>query len=103
MMGMDERSGKLIEGKPWVEQAIRRGLRTLKGSKPMVRWYGTNHLKHVAREITAASVLELTGDLADSIEGTIPGASVNSVARQRDGEELLVSLNVDTKKMNVEV
>ena len=100
---MDEITGKVIEGPAWTGQAVRRAVRTVKGSRPMVRWYGTEHLKHIAREISGASVLELTSDAAESIERTIPGAVVDGVSTQKNGEVLLISLRVNSEKISIGV
>lgn len=103
MMGMDEITGKLIRGEPWLRQAVRRAVRTIKGSRTMVRWYGTNHLRHLGREMTKASILELTSDLSDSIERTIPGTRLDTVMDQKNGEEIFISLTLGTEKKNIGV
>jgi phage baseplate assembly protein W len=100
---MDERTGKVISGADWTKQAVWRAVKTLKGSRRMLRWYGTNHLKYLAREITSASVLDLTLDLAESIEGSIPGANLTTVSEQKDGEQLLVALNIETQDITIGV
>lgn len=69
----------------------------------MVRWYGTQHLKFVAREITSASVLELIADAADSIEETIPGAKVEAISKQDNGEKLLISFSVNSTQLTIGV
>jgi phage baseplate assembly protein W len=102
MMGMDERTGKLISGEAWIRQAVRRAIKTGKGSRPMLRWYGVNHLKYLARQITAGSVLDLTADLSDSIEATIPGARLRTVIGQENGERIKVSLELETNNIEVE-
>ncbi|HYX36018.1 MAG TPA: hypothetical protein VE954_23195 [Oligoflexus sp.] len=103
MMGMDERLGTLIQGEAWLRQAVRRAVRTSKGSKRMVRWFGTSYLAQLDRAITEASVLELTGDLADSIERTLPGASLRTVVNQRNGEELEIAFTVGTQNLRIGV
>ncbi len=101
---MDEKSGKLIRGDAWIRQAVRRAIRIQKGSRRMLRWYGVNHLKYLGEPITAGSVLDLTADLSDSIEATIPGARLNSaVIRQEDGQKIRVSLELETNNIEVEV
>jgi phage baseplate assembly protein W len=102
MIGMDERTGKLISGEAWIRQAVRRAIKTRKGSRPMLRWYGVNHLKYLARQITAGSVLDLTADLSDSIEATIPGARLQTVIGQENGERIKVSLELETNNIEVE-
>jgi phage baseplate assembly protein W len=102
MIGMDELTGKLIEGDPWIRQAVRRAIRTQKGSRPMLRWYGVNHLKYLDQPITAGSVLDLTADLSDSIEATIPGARLNALIGQEKGEKIRVSLQLETKNITLE-
>ncbi len=101
-MGMDERTGKLIEGEAWIRQAVRRALGIQKGSRPMLRWYGVNHLKYLDQPITAGSVLDLTADLSDSIEATIPGARLNALIGQEKGEKIRVSLQLETKNITLE-
>ncbi|WP_141735890.1 hypothetical protein [Oligoflexus tunisiensis] len=103
MMGMDERLGTLIQGETWLRQAVRRAVRTPKGSRPMVRWFGTSYLAQLDRAITEASVLELTGDLADSIERTIPGTTLRTVVNQRNGEELEIAFTVGTQNIRIGV
>lgn len=103
MIGMDEKTGKVVTDSAWTKQAVSRAVKTLKGSRRMLRWYGTSHLKYLAREITSASVLDLTLDLAESIEGTIPGVTLSTVSEQKDGEQLLVSLNIDTRDIIIGV
>jgi phage baseplate assembly protein W len=94
MIGMDEVTGRRIEGDSWLRQAVRRAIRTPKGTRPMLRWYGTNYLKYIAAPITNASLLELTGDLADSIEATIPGSTLQTLTDQKNGSEILISLTI---------
>ncbi len=101
-MGMDERSGKLIEGEAWIQQAVRRALGIQKGSRPMLRWYGVNHPKYLDQPITAGSVLDLTADLSDSIEASIPGTRLNALIGQEKGEKIRVSLQLETKKITLE-
>lgn len=103
MRGMDERTGKFIEGEAFLKQAVRRAVVTSKRTKRMLRWYGTNHLKYLDRSITQASVLELTSDLADSIEKTIPDSRLEAVFDQRNGQELLVSLSLGSTRTTVGV
>jgi phage baseplate assembly protein W len=103
MMGMDERTGKLIDGDAWIQQAVRRAISIQKGSRPMLRWYGVNHLKYLGQPITAGSVLDLAADLADSVEVTIPGARLRAVIGQEKGERIKVSLELETNNMEVEV
>lgn len=103
MMGMDERLGTLIQGEAWLRQAIRRAVRTPKGSKRMARWFGTSYLAQLDRAITEASVLELTGDLADSMERSIPGAVLQTVVSQKNGEELFVNFTVGPQKISIGV
>lgn len=103
MIGMDERLGTLIRDEAWLKQAVRRVLRTPKGSKRMTRWFGTSYLSQLDRAITEASVLELTGDLADSIERSIPGAKLDTVVNQKNGEELYVNLSVETQEFSIGV
>jgi phage baseplate assembly protein W len=102
MIGMDEITGKLISGEAWIRQAVRRAIKTQKGSRPMLRWYGVNHLKYLARQITAGSVLDLTADLSDSIEATIPGARLQTIIGQENGERIKVSLELETNNIEVE-
>lgn len=102
MIGMDERTGKPISCEAWIRQAVRRAIKTRKGSCPMLRWYGVNHLKYFDRQITAGSVLDLTADLSDSIEATIPGAKLRTVIGQENGERIKVSLEVQTNNIEVE-
>ena len=94
MMGMDEQIGKLIEGEAWLRQAVRRAVRTPKRSKVMVRWFGTSYMKHLASPITESSVLDLTGEIADSIERSIEGVTANSIVDQATGEGMQVSIRV---------
>ncbi len=101
-MGMDELTGKLIEGDAWIRQAVRRAIRTQKGSRPMLRWYGVNHLKYLDQPITAGSVLDLTADLSDSIEASIPGARLNALIGQEKGEKIRVSLQLETQNITLE-
>ncbi|HYX35774.1 MAG TPA: hypothetical protein VE954_21970 [Oligoflexus sp.] len=101
MIGMDEVTGKAITGESWLRQAVRRAVLTPKGSRPMLRWYGTNHLLYLDRPITQTMVLELTGDLSESIENTIKGAKIDTVFDQRNGEELLVAMSIGTEKRNI--
>jgi phage baseplate assembly protein W len=103
MMGMDERTGKVLRGSEWVQQGIRRGLRTRKGSRFMARWYGTDYMRQLGRSISAGSILDLTSDLADSIESTIPGARLMSVIEQENGERMRVYFRVGDTSMNVDV
>jgi phage baseplate assembly protein W len=102
MIGMDEVTGRAISGEAWIRQAVTRAIKTLKGSRPMLRWYGVNHLKYLARQITAGSVLDLTADLSDSIEATIPGARLQTVIGQENGERIKVSLELETNNIEVE-
>lgn len=103
MMGMDELTGKLIDGEAWIRQGVRRALRTPKGSRPMVRWYGTNHLKYLDQPISQALVLDLTADLADSIEKTISDARLETILDQRRGEELIVNLRLGIEQRSIGV
>jgi phage baseplate assembly protein W len=103
MMGMDEVTGKAISGEAWLRQAVRRAVKTRKGSRAMVRWYGTNHLLYLDRPITQTAVLELTGDLSESIEKTIPNSKLDTVLDQRNGEELLVAMSIGTERKNLGV
>ncbi len=100
---MDERTGKLLRGPEWIRQGIGRGLRTRKGSKPMARWYGTDYMRQLGRSISAGSILDLTSDLADSIESTIPGARLESVIEQENGEKMRVYFRIDDVSLSVEV
>jgi len=100
---MDERLGTLIRDEAWLRQAIRRVVRTPKGSKRMVRWFGTSYLSQLDRAITEASVLELTGDLADSIERSIPDATLQTIVNQKNGEELTLSITVGTQNYSIGV
>jgi phage baseplate assembly protein W len=102
MMGMDEKTGKLLRGPEWVQQGIRRSLRTRKGSRPMARWYGTNYMRQLARSISAGSILDLTSELADSIESTIPEARLESVVEQEIGERMRIYLRIDDASLSVE-
>jgi phage baseplate assembly protein W len=103
MIGMDEVTGKLITGELWLRQAVRRAAKIPKASKPMVRWYGTNILKHIDAPMTNASILELTGDLAESIERTIPDARLATVVTQKNGEELFISMSLGKDKKTIGV
>ncbi|MDQ3232507.1 MAG: hypothetical protein M3Q07_11850, partial [Pseudobdellovibrionaceae bacterium] len=103
MIGMDEVTGKAIIGESWLRQAVRRAIKTPKGSLPMLRWYGTNHLLYLDRPITQDLVLELTGDLSESIEKTIPGTKLDTIFDQRNGEELLISMSIGTERKNLGV
>ncbi len=100
---MDEVTGRLIEGEAWIRQSVRRAVRTAKGSRPMLRWYGTKHLKYLDQPITQGAVLELTSDLAESIEKTVPNASLDTVLDQRNGEELIVNLMIGPDKAQIGV
>ncbi len=103
MTGMDERTGKLMEGEAWIRQAVGRAIRIQKGSRRMLRWYGVNHMKYLGERVTAGSVLDLTADLSDSIEATIPGARLNSaVIEQENAQKIRVSLELETKNIEVE-
>jgi phage baseplate assembly protein W len=103
MMGMDERTGKVIKGKASVKQAVQRALRIRKGSRPMARWYGTDYLKQLGKPITAKSVVELTSDLAESIEGTIPGSRLDMITEQENGERLRVFMQLDAENITMDV
>ncbi len=103
MKGLDERTGKIIEGEAWIRQAVRRAVKIQKGSRPMLRWYGVDHLKFLDRAITAGSVLDLTADLADSVEATIPGARLNTMIGQENGQRIRVSLELETSNIEVEL
>ncbi len=103
MMGMDERTGQLLRGPAWIRQGIRRGLRTRKGSRLMARWYGTDYMRQLGRSISAGSILDLTSDLADSIESTIPGARLDSVIEQENGQKMRVYLRVDNASIGMDV
>ncbi len=103
MTGMDERTGKIIEDADWIRQAVRRAVKIQKGSRPILRWYGVNHLKYLDRAITAGSVLDLTADLADSVEATIPGARLNTIIGQENGQKIRVSLELETSSIEVEL
>jgi phage baseplate assembly protein W len=69
----------------------------------MLRWYGTNQLKYLDQPITQGSVLELTSDLAESIERTVPNASLDTVLDQRNGEELIVNLRIGPDQAQIGV
>ncbi len=101
---MDETTGKILEGDAWIRQAVRRAIRIQKGSRRMLRWYGVNHMKYLGERVTAGSVLDLTADLSDSIEATIPGARLNNtVISQEVGQKIRVSLELETGNIEVEV
>ncbi len=100
---MDERTGQLLRGPAWIRQGIRRGLRTRKGSRLMARWYGTDYMRQFGRSISAGSILDLTSDLADSIESTIPGARLDSVIEQENGQKMRVYLRVDNASIGMDV
>ena len=80
MNGMDELTGLFIDGDVWLRQAIKRGVMTPKGTKIMNRRCGTNYLKNIARSITQASVLDLTAEISDSLEESIDGLKVKTIA-----------------------
>jgi phage baseplate assembly protein W len=102
-MGMDERTGKLLKGPEWIRQGIRRGLGTRKGSRPMTRWYGTDYRRQLGRSINAGSILDLTSELADSVEKTIPGVKLQSVIEQESGEKMRIYLRLGDETVNVDV
>ncbi len=100
---MDEKTGRVLKGPDWIQQGIRRGLRTRKGSRFMARWYGTDYMLQLGRSISAGSILDLTSDLADSIESTIPGARLDSVIEQENGQKMRVYLRLDNASIGMDV
>ncbi len=103
MMGMDERTGKLIQGEKWLRQAVRRAVRTSRGTKVMTRWFGSSYLRQLASPITEASVLDLTGEISETIERSIAGVSVETVVDQVVESEMQVSVRVGKTLMAIGV
>ncbi len=92
MMGMDEKTGKLLVGLPFVEQSIRRILRTQKGMIPMMRWFGLDLMNYVDKSITSEWLLNLTSDIRDSIQRAIP--TVRLVSVEPSVNEATITLKV---------
>ena len=92
MMGMDQKTGKLLVGLPYVQQCIRRIIRTQKGSIPMMRWFGLDLVQYVDKSITSEWLLNLTADIRDGIQRAIP--SVRLVSVEPSVDEARVKLKV---------
>ncbi len=101
LVGMDERNGQLLEGLPLLKQQVRRAIRIPKGSVPMLRWFGTEHYRYLAKEITSAALLELTSELSESIEAILPQAKLISTARQENGENFLLTLQLGNEQLSL--
>lgn len=66
MTGMDERTGKLLGGRAWLTQAIRRTLTTPRGSLPMARGFGVSNL---TGSLSPARVATTAAEAAEALEG----------------------------------
>jgi uncharacterized protein len=92
MMGMDEKTGKLLIGLPFVQQSIRRIIRTQKGTVSSMRWFGLDLMQYIDKSITSEWLLNLTADIRDSIERALP--SVRLVSVEPSVEEARITLKV---------
>lgn len=91
-MGMNENTGELISGDSWLSQAVRRAIRTPLSSRIGMRWFGSNHLKYLGRMISEASVLDLTDEVAASVERGIPGIKVEALAVDSSPDSVTVEI-----------
>jgi phage baseplate assembly protein W len=103
MMGMDQRTGKLLVGLPFVEQSIRRILRTQKGAIPMMRWFGLDLMQYVDKSITSEWLLNLTADIRDSILRAIPLVRLVSVEPSVDEARVRLKVRIVWQDSLVEV
>jgi phage baseplate assembly protein W len=103
MMGMDQKTGKLLVGLPFVEQCIRRIIRTQKGSIPMMRWFGLDLMQYVDKSITSEWLLNLTADIRDSIQRAIPSLRFVSVEPSVEDARIRLKVRVIWQESLVEV
>lgn len=103
MIGIDERTGKLISGEKYLHQSLRRVLKTFKGSMRMHRWFGTNLRPYLAKAMTEQWLLDLTSEAVQSIERSIPGVNVEAVQVEQDGDGAKLVVNVVWKSKPYQV
>ncbi len=103
MMGMHEKTGKLLVGLQHVEQSVRRILRTQKGSIPMMRWFGLDLMNYIDQSMTSGWLLNLTSDIKDSIQRAIPSVRLISVEPETDGDRIKFKVRVVWQDSLVEV
>lgn len=103
MMGMDQKTGKLLVGLPYVQQCIRRIIRTQKGAIPMMRWFGLDLMQYVDKSITSEWLLNLTADIRDGIQRAIPSVRLVSVEPSVDEARVKLKVRIVWQDSLVEV
>lgn len=94
MIGMDEITGKVIEGEDYVRQCVRRLLRTLKRSMIMHREVGPDLQPYLALPTTDIWMLSLTGEVIQGIESMLPEVKVASVNATADDGQFQTTVSI---------
>ncbi len=94
MIGMDEITGKVIEGEEYVRQCVRRILKILKRSMIMHREVGSDLQPYLALPTTDIWMLSLTGEVIQSIEKMLPEVKVASVETTAEDGQFQTSVSI---------
>ncbi len=95
MMGMDEITGQVLEGKGYVRQCVRRILKMFKGSFLMHREIGSDTRPYLALPTTDIWMLGLTGEITQSIETLLPAVRITAVEADASDGNLRTSVSVE--------
>lgn len=80
MRGMNSCTGRPLAGIEHLKQSIADILRTPKGSRAMLRGYGSNLFKLVDRPLTPATITEIYAETVGALSTWEPRLKMNSVS-----------------------
>lgn len=101
MQGMCDRTGKIIEGRAYLSQCIRRILRNPKMSRLGDRSFGSNLISLLDRPSDAETILDMSSEISVVLESQIKGLKVSNVSfseANSDGStKVMIELNYENK------
>ena len=107
MQGMCDRTGKIIDGKAYLSQRIRRILRTPKMSKIGDRSFGCNLIAMMDKPYNTETILDMSSEISVTLEQQISGLKVESISfseANADGKsKIRVELNHNNHKWIEEI
>ena len=103
MMGMDVKTGKLIEGEEFLKQSIQLILGTAKGSLTMMRDFGSSLYELIDEPIDGKFSLRLNSKTVEALAKWIPSVSVENTELSIDQGKVMYSLSGQASGTNYHV
>ena len=107
MQGMCDRTGKIIEGRAYLSQCIRRILRTPKMSKIGDRGFGCNLIAMMDKPYNTETILDMSSEISVTLEQQIRGLKVENIsfseANESGESKIRIELNHNNQQWIEEI